>query len=82
MTTDISLQNVKLISSQSAAEGAACTHYGIMYNDVRFEDLSEDKSAVELLVRSIAENNVEPCHIAYIVDDFLTMQYGLRNTIL
>lgn len=82
MTTDISLQRVKVISSESTVRGVTVKSYGIMYNDVSFDDLSEDKDAVTSLARNIAECNVEPCHIACIVDDFLTMQYGLRNTIL
>lgn len=80
MATDIRLQKIKVISSESRVGGVSVKRYGIKYNNIRFDSLSEDKAAVALLAKNIAECNVEPCHIYYVVEDFLTMKYGLRNT--
>ena len=65
------LMMVQLISGEYSLEGRTYCSFGLKCGNIRFEDISTDRGAVENLVSLCNRYEVSSQHLADIVADFL-----------
>lgn len=63
----------KLTDKKIVVENQQYTVYGIKYNDtICIDDISTDKNKVEKLISDCNNHELDPIHLADIVEDFLS----------
>lgn len=61
-----------LTKTRVCVEGEEHMVYGMKFNDeLRFDDISEDKESVSALVEDCNKYQLEPIHMLDVIEDFL-----------
>ena len=74
------LMMVQLISGEYSLEGRTYCSFGLKCGNIRFEDISTDRSAVENLVCLCNRYEVSSEHLADLIDDFLAAPDDVQFT--
>lgn len=60
-----------IIEEKKILEGEEHTAYGIRYDNCCVSDVSDDRMAVERLIRDYNKYELDPIHLHDVIEDFL-----------